>query len=197
MSSVRRLPDDMAARSRVYGLLSRLWLREVDRSLLQELRSPALRDALKNAGGHAPVGDEERLIEELAVDYCQLFIGPSQHLPPFQSVWQSGQFQSATTASMKSFIEVIHYDVDRLPPGLMLDHLGVQLDVMGCLLEKLSIWPAGAEDLDQGVELAKAFFERHLKWPGLLEAAVQRAETEFYRSSIAMTRDFLESESSA
>jgi TorA maturation chaperone TorD len=95
---------------------------------------------------------------------------------------------------MREMIDVVGYDVVRLPGGLMLDHLGVQLDVMGHL-QKKSSRPADAGSYDQVWELANAFFASHLLWPAdLLTAAARRAEDDFYRSSIMLTREFLKSE---
>lgn len=187
--------EETAARGCTYHLLARLWLREVDRSLLRELGSPSLRDSFLGAGGSLPVCDDIRTIEELEIDFCRLFVGPKNHLPPFQSVWQSGQFQSATTASMRSFIELVGYPIDRLPSGMMADHFGVQLDVMGHILQQFSTWRSDPDGLEQVLELANAFFTGHLLWAAeLLSATLGRAATEFYRSSALLTRDFLNSE---
>jgi hypothetical protein len=97
---------------------------------------------------------------------------------------------------MKSFTELVGYDIDRLPGGLMLDHLGVQLDVMGQIFEQMSNWRADTDGWDQVLDLAACFFTQHLQWSAeLLAAAIRRAETDFYRSSIMLTREFLRMES--
>lgn len=188
-------PEMAAARSGTYRLLARLWLREVDRDLLRELRSQPLSDAYVQAGGTLPASDDDHTNEELAIDYCRLFVGPSDHVPPYQSVWQSGQFQSASAASMKSFIDIVGYDTDQLPHGMMLDHLGVQLDVMGHIFGQISTSQADAVHFGQVLELANLFLTRHLQWPAeLIQAAMRQAATDFYRSSIMLTGNFLGSE---
>ena len=76
--------------------------------------------------------------------------------------------------------------------GLMPDHLGRQLEVMGRLLD-FGLQPI--QHADDVYDLAPTYFARHLTWATpLVEAAIKRAETEFYRSTIQMTRDFLNSE---
>lgn len=188
--------QEAAARSGTYRLLARLWLREVDGELLRELRSPRLCDSFVEAGGILPVDeDEDWTIEQLAIDYCRLFVGPTGHLPPYQSVWQEGQFQGTITASMESFVRAVHYDRNASTRGIMWDHLGVQLDVMGHILDQFVTRPP--EPGRQGLlsELATAFFTRHLLWATeLLEAVAERATTKFYRSTTKLTREFFDSE---
>ena len=48
--SILRSGDEVE-RSSTYHLLARLWLKEVDRNLLDHLGSPPLRDAFTAAGG--------------------------------------------------------------------------------------------------------------------------------------------------
>jgi len=179
----------------MYRLLARLWWHEVDCELIQELNSAPVCDAFANAGGVLPTSDDAAAIEELAIEYCRLFVGPTDHLPPFQSVWQSGQFQDGTAASMKEFVEVVDYDVGALPGGIMLDHLGVQLDVMGHILGVISAQQAEPHTVEVLHELTRSYWLTHLNWPtDLLRLAGQRVTTDFYRSVISMTGEFLSSE---
>ena len=189
-------PEEAMAKSNTYRLLARLWLREVDTQLLCVLQSPPLCEAFVEAGGILPVdGDQDRTIENLAIDYCRLFVGPTDHLPPYQSVWQAGRFQETTVTSMERFLEIIDYDTNILPRGMMRDHFGIQLDMMGQLLSKFSTCQSETENSKIISELASLFFTKHLQWTTqLLEMALQRASTEFYRSMIDLTRSFLDSE---
>ena len=184
--------EDAAARSGVYRLLARLWLREVDHGFLDRLSTPPLSELYVGAGGWLPEAFDDETVEQLEIDYCRLFVGPVDHLPPCQSVWQSGQFQGSAVESMSRFMKVIHYAVDGLPAGIMLDHLGVQLDVMVRILEHLSALPADSKDREAVSELAQSYFAAHLSWPSqLFEAAASRASSDFYRCMIGMTREFL------
>jgi len=187
------LTDDTTSRSGMYKILARLWLTEIDDKLWQELHTPSLSTSFTEAGGILFVENAAQSIEELAIDYCQLFIGPKNHLPPYQSVWQNGQLQGESTVSMREYIEVVGYETNLLPSGTMLDHLGVQLDVMSCILERIPLCHSEETEVVQGV--AESFFARHLLWPGeLFKNAMSCAHTEFYLSVIGMTRDFLLSE---
>jgi TorA maturation chaperone TorD len=188
---------EIVGRRGMYHLLARLWLREVDQPLLCEFDLPPLRDAYLEAGGLLPLGQQLQVIEQLAMDYCRLFVGPTGHLPPLQSVWQSGRFEGAAAESMATFVEVIGYDSSSLPSGTMLDHLGVQLDVMGYILGQVPIGAAEWCEVDGIRDVAQTFFAAHLSWPGpLLQLAQRQAETDFYRRMIMITRQFLHEETS-
>ena len=95
--------EEAAQRSAIYSLLARLWLREVDQQLAEQLNAPPLRDLFVEAGGVLPSGIGGGALEQLAADYCQLLVGPKNHLPPYQSVWQSGQFCGTPTESMARY----------------------------------------------------------------------------------------------
>ncbi len=184
--------DEVTSRIGVYRLLSQLWIREIDEDLLEQLHAPELRDHLGTAGIELPTATRET-VESLAIDYCQLFVGPSQHLPPFQSVWQGGQFHGRTTALMQKYIDVTGYVVDKSLSDIYLDHLGVQCDVMAHILAvRLS---TQGDQQDAVREIENSFLPAHLSWPSpLFKAAAQKATTGFYQTFVAFTRDFLESE---
>ena len=77
----------------------------------------------------------------------------------------------------------------------MLDHLGVQLDVMGHLLDHIDMSPDDTDGASQIWELIHSFYAAHLMWPSdLFDAVIKRAETDFYRSFVVMTQTFLNSE---
>ena len=134
-------------------------------------------------------------IEQLEVDYCQIFVGPKNHLPPFQSVWQTGQLSGKPIDSMRQLVDISGYDIDNSPTGTMLDHLGLQLDVMGHILAQLAMSSPESDRWTDISRLANHFFATHLQWPKKLVAtASTRATTDFYRSAILMTGGFLNSE---
>ncbi|MCH2211440.1 MAG: molecular chaperone TorD family protein [Fuerstiella sp.] len=180
--------NELASLAGTYRLLARLWIREVDGQLLKSLQEPPLCQVFTQAGGRLPDSAASSTLEELAVDYCQLFLGPANHLPPFQSVWQRGQFQSDSAESMRSYVSLLGCETG----DQMDDHFGIQLEVMGHLLDfSLST----VQHSDGVPDLPGTYFAEHLTWVfPLFEAAVIRAKTEFYRSTICMTREFLSSE---
>ena len=145
--------ESVAERKHIYRLLARIWIREVDRNLILELSLSPLKESFVAAGVMLPVDAGKATIEQLAIDYCQLFLGPKDHFPPCQSVWQTGQFQSEVVTSVRNFIEISNYPEQHIPDGVMLDHLGVQLDVMGHLLDHIDMSPDDTDGASQILSL--------------------------------------------
>lgn len=190
--------DEMSALSGVYGLLARLWIHEVDAPLLVELSKPPFRELFAQVGGVLPDPPFDHVAEQLAVEFCQLFIGPKDHLPPFQSIWQTGQFQSQAATAMRDFVETVGYDLGDTFSAIPLDHLGIQLDVMSHIAGQCSLAGDAEPQASRHREVLQSFFMRHLTWPSqLLNIAKNRAQSDFYRSMIGMTASFLHSEQDA
>lgn len=175
--------SDFAAVSGMYELLSRLWLHEVDDEFVNELGGSDLRAAFEAAGGFVP---DEADIEQLRTEYCRLFVGPRDHLPPLQSVWMRGELQSEITTSIEMFASAVRYESQET----MHDHLGVLLGIMSRATELNS-----ESTCEDSLDFAREFFRRHLTWTNeLLAAAEGRAEHSFYESLAIMTREFLREE---
>ncbi|MDA0590455.1 MAG: molecular chaperone TorD family protein [Planctomycetota bacterium] len=178
--------EDLAARAGVYELLSRLWLYEVDAELLSELTDGLLAAAWSELGGPSI---EASQLEDLATEYCRLFVGPRDQVAPFQSVWETGQHGGQAVASMRECLELLSEPVAKLEE--IPDHLGVQLLLMGVFLRCL----AGDPDSEDLQDVVEGFAEEHLRWPAeMLDAATAKSEMPFYRFLIAATRQFLAGE---
>ena len=189
--------EHFVAASGLYRLLGRLWLREVDAELLTELQTKPLCDLYQQAGGWLWDGqvDQRELLEELAAEYCRLFVGPAQHSPPYQSVWMHGQFESSTTAQMADFFDLLSYERPIYADDVINDHLGIQLDFMAHLYQQMVFADGNSEAIAALKEIATQFLARHLCWPArLFESVRRRAESPFYAAMIRMTGDVLASE---
>ena len=119
MKTTKSTFDELQCLSQVYAIIARLWLREIDVELIAALNGTEFGNAFQSVGGLIPKMDSS---EELAVEYCRLFIGPQEHLSPFQSVWEQRQLQSETTASAQSFAVALHYRQPAGQPVAMMDH---------------------------------------------------------------------------
>jgi TorA maturation chaperone TorD len=193
----KRTYDEALATGAVYGLLARLWSAEPCHDTLEQLQQPLLGAALLAATGYQPPANTSAALDVLAVDYCQLFVGPTGHLPPYQSVWETGQFGSAAVASMNKFQELFGNDQKMSRSGSpMSDHLGVQLLWMHELHSRFLADGLDGPQAQVMQEMKQVFFAAHLNWPGkLLRGAMAKAKSDFYRAVVGLTSDFLDEES--
>ncbi|MGI9516797.1 MAG: TorD/DmsD family molecular chaperone [Pirellulaceae bacterium] len=167
----------------VCALLSRLWNEEANRQALQQLSHPGVAASWKRLGGEVPSATPE-VVEELAVDYCQLLIGPQGHVSPVQSIWSTGRFEADAAHSMQQFIDMLK---GFQPCNKIIDHVAVQLQYFGAVLGVAGQAP---NDLWRG--LATRFADSHLEWTGeFFEKAEQQSNTDFYRGLAMVSRRFL------
>ena len=146
---------------------------DVDRRLLDELRSR--REELSNVlGGDAleavPSDDTAAALEALAVEYCQLFIGPRGHMAPVESIVRGEKrYWGPSTERVADF-----YRSAGLAPmsemHLLPDHLSMELDCLATLEEQ------------GGGDQASIFAREHvLRWlPKLTRHVVGHAALAFY-----------------
>ncbi len=182
--------DERRATAGLYRLLARLWLREVDPTLVDLLNQNPIRAAFfpTACGKTSPLIDAA-MLEMLSVDFCRLFVGPQGHRIPSQSVWEHGMLESETTVSMRQWIDLVSYP-SRVDGGnVPHDHLAIQLDVMAHILGQDDLWQTHPDELES---LAATYHATHLSWPlPLLEEVESRAETSLYRQLARVTRDAL------
>ena len=183
--------SDNLQRTSVYQLLARLWAEEPG-DLLAELTSEPLRSAWQQLGGVVPDHESAEVRSAIDEDYCRLFVGPKEHLPPIQSVWEGGELDTAVTTSLREFDSIIGFE---LPWSFAVidDHLGNELWAMGQILKKAD--GLSADQLSHAEDLAGAFFTGHLSWAErLLDAVVSREGERFYGTVATITRQFLSDE---
>jgi TorA maturation chaperone TorD len=201
------------ARAGMYGLLARCFARELDPPTLKRLNSEPLRTLLKASGCIPPESTSADTLEELAIDFCQIFLGPSGHCPPYQSVWLQGTFQGELVDSMNGYRELLSpqafvavnpddsdarvesesSDVDHAWPNLAADHAAVQLDLMSRFYSAIAV--CQETQSRELVSLPAQYFETHLRWIiDYTAVAYQRSATEFYRTFFKLTAAFLSTE---
>ena len=182
---------ERTATAGMYRLLATLWCSEVSGALLAELQ---LGTCAATFVDHQFFSADEAIdVTTLAADYCQLFVGPRDHLPPYQSVWEEGQLAGRAAGSMRRYLELLEGPL--LPRNVEADHLGRQLALMGEITAGMAT--VGSEDERHTTydALGREFFAAHLLWPAsLLTLAEQQAQTQFYRAVSRCTADFLETE---
>jgi TorA maturation chaperone TorD len=175
--------------------------------LLQQVKDPRFLGVLSDLGAEG-IDDllqkpEEELLEDLAVEYARLFLGPGKHISPHESVHfqrddgQWGKLWGASTVEVKKFIESTGLNYKEEYKGLP-DHISVEFEFMQQLtLHEEKVWKEADADKAAGYRRAeKKFVEEHLmRWiPGFCEKVIQEAELPFYRAMAALTRSFIEFE---
>ena len=186
----------------VYFLLARLWNHEVDAEALNQLVSGQVADAYVQAGGWLPEAAEvdDQLIESLAIEYCQCFLGPKGHLPPHQSVVAGSRFQGDCCDSIKKYADLTgHRELFEGHEQRMVDHAAVILSIMGKLhVDLQATVDIGDDEAFRVIESTRAeFFQQHVSW--LIEycqAANSRTQSVFFGGLFTVTRAFLTSEPS-
>jgi len=146
---------------------------------------------------------EKELLENLAVEYAYLFLGPGKHISPHESVHhkkeggQSGQLWGELTAEVKRIIESSGLEYKSEFTG-MPDHISVELEFMQHVVQReTQAWEA---DDDKTALLClkneKIFVDEHLfRWiPEFCEKVIKTAESPFYREMARLTRSFIEFE---
>lgn len=193
------------SRSNLYGLIARVFRRELDAALLAELRCPAVVAALEEAGAHlaevlAPAvsaGGDDRILEELALEYTRLLL-PPYGLSPHESVQRGeGQLWGEHTVAVRDFMAELG-----LAPagerGLLPDHLATELEVMQHLAEAEADLLAAGGPETAGIARARQqqFLRDHLlRWvPDYCRNLAAAADHAFYREMADLGARFLVSE---
>ncbi len=210
MNSTKEKETDAARqRSRVYGFLRRIVNNEVDAEFLdwcREQERDGLWSALKlDLKETLAATDTPAVVEELAVDYCQLFITSgragtpheSVHLKPDGAADKETLLWGDPASAVKDLYREAGFEISeeahRLP-----DALTVEFEFM----ERLCQDEAKASEADGGEDVArlKVFQQRMLRehlglWlPAYARKLQAVAQTNFYRALLALAADFVECE---
>ena len=194
-------------RSTIYGFLAAIYRQEVSSDLLQQIKDPQFLGVLTKLGIELNNGlfkkPEKELLEDLAVEYARLFLGPGKHISPHESVHhkmegvQSGQLWGELTAEVKKIIESSGLEYKTEYTGLP-DHISVELEFMQqVILREEQAWQADDKDMVLlCLENEKKFIKEHLvRWvPIFCEKVIQEAELPFYREMAGLTKKFIEFE---
>ena len=201
--------SDLAGhRSNIYGLLATVYRQEITPELLKQFMDPQFLEVLINIGAEG-IGDhlfqksEAELIEELAVEYTRLFLGPGKHISPHESVHhqrdddQWGKLWGKSTAEIKKVIESTGLNYIEDYKGLP-DHISVEFEFMQQLiLHEKKAWREA--DTDKAIscrQIEKKFVEEHLsRWvPSFCKKVIKETDLPFYRSLAELTKSFIEYE---
>jgi TorA maturation chaperone TorD len=195
-----------AARGHVYDLLVIVYRRPLDAGQLQRLRAPEMLAAMAAAGidpGDDFInGDSEVLLDQLAIDYTQLFNDPIERIAPYECIQRGDgdDLMGAAANKVRHFMAEVGFAV---PPegGEMPDHISVELAFMGELIrrEADALGAGDQQTADFAASVQRRFMAAHLgQWAERFARKVwRRATTPFYAAMAELLGGFIAEERSA
>lgn len=196
-------------RTATYGLLSRLYRKEIDERLLNEMRGLRYRVSTGNANvdeGNRLIatylsGVWENSVTELAADYMRVFFGHGYNghaaAYPFESVYTSEKrllMQSARDEVLALYRAAGLDKDDDWKEGE--DHIALELEYMQILAGRAAdaLIKGDREGAIAQLAAQRNFLDDHLLgWAPMLAAEMNKfAKTDFYRGLASMTVGFLE-----
>jgi DMSO reductase family type II enzyme chaperone len=195
-------PAAALSRSGLYALLARA-LAFPQPEFHQETVSGQLRHGITQALGGLPyrlaAGPSRDWqatsdYEAFQSEYIRLFeVGPRGHaLCPLYS----GHYASDRLHTMEELVRFYNYFGLRITPGLMPDHVTVELEFMHYLAHQEAQAQETGGDEESYLRAQRDFLERHLHgwWPLAVTASQGQRPQRFYRSLMALIQRFLAAE---
>ncbi len=205
MTTARNDMAEMArGRSNVYGLLAAVFRAEPSAALLAGLKAPEFADvlgsldlSLEEEFRNAPC---EKLVEDLAIEFTRLFIGPGPHISPHESTnIDYGNAMEATlwgpeTVAVKTFIEATGLEYDDSFTD-MPDHISAELEFMQKLTTKeAEAWAEPNEEVATNIQaIERRFLDEHLsRWVSpFCDKVIERSGHPFYQDFADVTKGFV------
>ncbi len=202
-SEVQDSAEGARIRSNVYGFLSSMFREEITAERLRQLKAPVIKEALAEMGFQYDIFSQkgqDELLEDLAVEYARLFLGPAKHISPHESIHHRrddgdwGSHWGASTVDVKQFIETAGLEYKQEYTG-MPDHISVELEFMkeAAGREAQAIEEKDWEGALYCQKMEKKFLCDHLiKWiPAFCDQIMSQAEISFYGELAEVTKEFI------
>ncbi len=200
---VQEKAEGARIRSNIYGFLSSMFREEINAERLSQIKDPAIKEVLSEMGVQYDIfsqKDQDELLEDLAVEYARLFLGPDKHISPHESVHHQrddgdwGTHWGGSTVDVKKFIETAGLEYKQEYSG-MPDHISVELEFMqeAAWREAQAIEEKDWEGALYCQKMEKKFICDHLiKWiPAFCDKITSQAEISFYGDLAGVTKDFI------
>lgn len=199
---IEKLIDELESRRGLYRLFGHLLSKEIDQQLLDELRKPEFAAAINQLGIYLDelTNDDDLILEQLAIEFTRLFLGPGKHISPHESVQigRDGILNDATTVRVSHFIEVAGYEF-RADSKQYPDHICSEFEFMEALISKQTeaIADGDLEEAETSKMLQDEFLQRHLLlWiPQFCNEIEQSAKSPLYKTLGRAVSAFIKMES--
>lgn len=207
------------ARSKIYGLLSSIYLKIPDSDFVNKLMDKnfsahlvslvnstdipkEMRDGAKIVKGFIEKSKDissEGLCNDLSVEYTRLFRGVKRSYgppPPYESVYvDKGLVMGESTAKVKEKYGKAGVSLSNNFKGEPPDHIGFELNFMRHLCEEeAEAWENSRRDAALGyLDMESGFLREHLtKWvPMFCDTIVDKTKLDFYRGVAKITKGFI------
>ena len=197
-----KLKAELISRQGLYRLFGCLLSKEIDQQQLDELRKPEFSAAMNELGICLDElgGDDVLILEQLAIEFARLFLGPGKHISPHESVQirQDGILNDATTARVSHFIEVAGYEF-RSGSKRYPDHICSEFEFMEALISKQvkAITNGDLREAETSEMLQDEFLRQHLVlWiPLFCDEIEQSAKLPLYKALGRVVSTFIKMES--
>ncbi len=191
--------QEIQARINMYGLLSRLFIEEIDVDTLKKIKeNPQLLDLFPKTKQWKLFFEKEadKLIEEeLNVDFTTVFL---LNVYPYESVFMNdeGYIDPSITNPALIFYREHGYSIDlNKTRALSPDHIAVEMEFMMTLAqeEREALKQGDTGKVRKLREIQKKFLEEHLANWGViyLLSAKNMAETPFYQDVCELALEFI------
>jgi len=200
---VKEKVEGARTRSNIYGFLSSMFREEINAERLLQIKGPDIKEVLSEMGIQYEIfsqKDQDQLLEDLAVEYARLFLGPDKHISPHEAVHHQrddgdwGVHWGGSTVDVKKFIETTGLEYKQEYSG-MPDHISVELDFMkeAAGREAQAIEEKDWEGALYCQKMEKKFIYDHLiKWiPAFCDKIISQAEISFYGDLADVTKNFI------
>jgi len=192
----------------LFRFLGVLFLEEPKREVIEDLAKMKISDDIKKdlphglklliEAVHRNLHRLDEWLEDLAVEYARLFIGPKPPPAiPYASFYLSESKSLMTEETLKVRETYLKAGFAVKEPGRMLeDHIAVELEFLARLTEKIieALKSGNTEEAETLYHLRKDFIENHLKlWlPAFIERILDSTQEDFYRGCAYFLKEFFE-----
>ncbi len=196
------------SREDTYGFLAGIFRGELTSEQIKEMIDSDMLSLMADVGcnidpdffKNKPI---EQIEEELACEYASLFIGPGEHIPPYESIYvpdssgKVGYYWGECTVDVKNWVE--HYGLKIAEKFASIpDHISTELEFMQNVVEqeRLSWEKDDRETAERCIEVERAFFDKHInRWVrDFCERVIEAANLDFYKEIARLTKDFVSEE---
>ena len=204
-AELKDMSVDAFQRSIIYGFLARVYRKELTLDMLVRIKDSRFTEVLSDLG--VQLGDgfyakpDEELLEDLAIEYTGLFLGPGRHISPHESIHYErddgdwGKHWGASTVEVKKFVESLGLQYKESDTSIP-DHISVELELMQKIISKeKEAWEKNdGKGALHYLKIEKMFMDDHIiQWvPRFCDEITANAELSFYREMAGLTKNFIQ-----